>query len=167
MTLAQLPYGSDMPLSGLVTSEALITVSLRLRILDWREQGQPHPDWEGGFKAAGLPPWAIIAFDRLLQIVTRAARSPLDVRGFRCPRLGSDEGRFLQILSLFQHCTDGQAEALLENWLSAAPAQLATSPAINLACALQQSGFLIPLRGAAPTVIACQLGAHRGLIRMQ
>lgn len=166
MTRAQPPYGPDAPLSGLVTSEALIIVSLRLRVLHWREQGRAHPNWKAGFNAGGLPPWAIGAFDRLFQIVTRAA-SPLDVRGFRCPRLGSDEGRFLHVLSLFQHCTDGQAEAMLENWLSTAPAQLAASSAINLACALQQSGLVIPLRGAAPAISARQLGANRGVTRMQ
>jgi hypothetical protein len=167
VTLLPLLYTLDMPISGLRTAEILVIVTLRLRAIWRREPGRKHPNWKEGLQAANLPWRAIEAFEELFQIVATATSYPLDVRGLHCPRLSSDEGRFLQILYLFQHQPDWQAEAMLENWLPPAASRLAASPAISLAGALEQSGLQIPLRDAAPAVTATQVGASRGLRRLQ
>jgi hypothetical protein len=167
IALPQCHYAPDMPMSGLRTAESLIIVTLRLRVLRWREPGRNEPDWREGLKAGNLPSWAIKAFEGLFQIVVTTTRYPLDVRGLHCSRLGFDEGRFLQLVSFFQHYRTGQAEAMLEDWLPAVACRPAADSAASLACALQRAGLLLPLRGAATAVTECEFSPIPSLIRLQ
>jgi len=167
MTLSRPVYAHDLPLSCLKTGEALITVTLRLLAGQWRESGDDYPNWRQGLQASGLSPWAIAAFESLFEIVVAARRHPLDVRDLHCPRLGSDERRFIEIISLFQHGRSEQAEGILRGWLPAAAFRLAAYPAASLASALQQADLLIPLRGVVASVNGHQLSANRSWMWMQ
>jgi hypothetical protein len=146
----------------------LLTATLRLFALPWRAPGESHPDWRGGFLAAGVPDWGVSAFDGLFGIVVAAPRRPLDVRCLHCRVLGRDEGRLLQIVSLFQHRRPGAAAAVLGDWLPPAAQRLAAVPAEGLARALGEAGLLLPWRHlAAVGPMDHQARANPGLSLVQ
>jgi hypothetical protein len=167
IALPQSLYRYDRPISDLRTAELLIVTTLRLRAMQWRKPHAVDLDWRGGFEAGDLPLWAIDMFDDLFQIVAVVTPYPLDVGDLHYPRLGVDEKRILQILSLFQHAKNEQAKALLKDWLPAAACRLATYPAASLAVALQRAKFLIPLPGASAAITQNPLEANPVLTRMQ
>ncbi|NIJ42983.1 hypothetical protein FHS78_003291 [Parvibaculum indicum] len=139
-------YPADTPLSDLKTPELLLTTTLRLFAEAWRRPGEDCPDWRGGLLSAGLPVWGTSAFDGLINMVAAATRRPLDVR---CPRskvLSMDEGRLLQVVSLFQHGQPEPAKAALGAWLPPAAQRMAAVPAEAFARALKESGLVVPMR---------------------
>ncbi len=161
-------YGPDTLLAELGTAEILLAVSLRLFALPWQEPGRDHPDWRKGLAVGRLPPWTANAFEALFGVVIAATRRPLDVRCLDCPRLGYDEARLLQIVSLLQHRRIAEAEAVLETWLPDAARRFALSPAAALARALRQADLVVPLRHAiAPNLPAHQLSTNPGLALLQ
>lgn len=168
MTPPQPVYGPDTLLADLRTAETLLTVTLRLFALPWREPGQIHPDWREGLRAGDLPAHTAQAFEGLLQVVIVATRRPLDVRCLSCPQLGYDEGRLLQIVSLLQHRRGADAEAVLESWLPAAACRFAMPPAVDLAQALRQAGLVIPLRrNVTEAIPAHHISSNPGLMLLQ
>lgn len=165
MMSSQAAHTSGMPISGLRTAEMLIIVSLRLFVLQWRKPSQANPNWREGLQAGKLPPWGITAFERLLHIFPAATRRPLDVCDLHCPWLSSDEGRFLWIMSLFQHSLNVEAESMLEEWLPPTAFRLASYPAASLASALQRANLIIPLRGAAASISEYRFSPNPNQIR--
>lgn len=158
-------YGPDILLADLGTAETLLAVTLRLFVLPWQEPDLNHPDWREGLQAGDLPSWTSLAFEALLRVVVTATRRPLDVRCLHCPKLGYDEGRLLQIISLFQHQRCKEAAAVLESWLPPAACRLAVSPACGLAKGLQRADLVIPLRrNVTVRIPPHQLRIHPGLM---
>jgi hypothetical protein len=152
-------------LADLGTAEMLLAVTLRLFVLPWREPHGDHPDWREGLLSGDLPSWTPLAFAALLRVVVTAAHRPLDVRCLHCLKLGYDEGRLLQIVSLFQHRRCEEAEAVLESWLPPAACRLAVSPACGLAQGLQKADLVIPLRrNATMPIPPHHLSHHPGLM---
>ncbi len=139
-------YAANEPLADLRTAELFVVSSLRLWVLPHRDPTGIHPDWRGGFVAAGIDDVGVPAFDGLFQIVAAAARRSLDVRCLRCARLGEDEGFLLQLLSLLQRERAVAANAILGDWLPPAAARMALLPARGFAMALADGGIAIPLR---------------------
>lgn len=168
MSHPQPVYGPQTLLSDLTTAEALLAMTMRLFVLPWLEPGGDHPDWRAGLRAGGAPSWIAAMFGSLFQIVIAAGRRPPDVRALHCPRLGYDEGRLLQIVSLLQHHRNEEAEAALESWLPAAACRLALSPAEGLARGLKQAKLVIPRRTViVPLPPAHQLRINPGLALLQ
>lgn len=168
MTPPQPVYGPHTRLTDLKAAETLLTITLRLFALPWREPLGQHPDWREGLQTGNLPPWTPLAFEAFLRVVAAASRRPLDVRCPQCPNLGYDEGRLLQITSLFQHRRYEEAAAVLESWLPPAACRLAVSPATGLAKALQQAGLVIPARQSViDEISAHHLQANPGLMLVQ
>jgi hypothetical protein len=141
-------YAVNEPLADLRTAELFVISSLRLWVLPHRDPTGVHPDWRGGFVAAGIDDFGAPAFDGLFQIVAATARRSLDVRCLRCARLGEDEGFLLQLLSLLQRERTEAASAILRDWLPSAAARLALLPAQGFARALMEGGLSIPVRHA-------------------
>lgn len=169
MPAPQPVYGPGTRLTDLGTAENLLAVTLRLFALAWRQQegrepDTTHSDWREGFEAAGLACWAGISFAALFHIVIAATRRPLDVRCLHARELGYDEGRLLQMVSLFQHSQIRHAEAVLESWLPDAAKRMALSPAAGLARALAQGDLVIPLRPGMMKPSPYPLQANRGLM---
>jgi hypothetical protein len=169
LDLPPIVYAPDAPLSELRTAELLLVTTLRLFALPWRAPGRPCPDWRGGLLAADLDAGAITAFDTLFSIVTAGPRRPLDVR---CPcrrMLGIDEGRLLQLVSLFQHGRWSLGEAILGDWLLPAPRRLAMSPAQGLAASLARGHLILPWRHPEEPTLHRVPPAHanRGLALLQ
>jgi hypothetical protein len=161
-------YPAQMPLKELRTAELLLTVTLRLFALAWRARGEAHPDWRGGMLAAGLAPDAIAAFDGLLAVVVVARRRPLEVGCPHCRALSHDEGRLLQMISLFQHGRGEAAEAVLDEWLPPSALRLAAASAQTLAQAMARADLIVPWRHAeAAHIEAGQQGYSRGLALVQ
>lgn len=161
-------YPAGMPLQELRTAELLVTATVRLFALPWRVPGESHPDWRGGLVAAGVPRWGVSAFDGLFGIVVVARRRPLDIRCLHCRALGHDEGRLLQILSLFQHSRSDAAEAVLGDWLPPVAQSLAAAPAEGLAWALAEARLVIPWRHPqAGGAVDDQARANPGLSLVQ
>ncbi len=169
MTVPPPVYPADTDVTALRTAETLLVSTLRLFALTWTIPGDSHPDWRGGLLAARLPLWATKAFDSLFSIVVVATRRPLDVRCLHCRGLGYDEGRLLQLVSLFQHGRPEAGEAVLGDWLPPTAQRLAASPAEGLAAALLQGGLVVPWRGRQPTaaIAAHQVHANPGLVLVQ
>lgn len=157
-------YRPDTQLAELKTAENLLVLTLRLFALACCEPDGRYPDWRDGLRVGNLPGCTPAAFESLLRVVVAAARRPLDVRRLECPRLGYDEARLLQIVSLLQHRRRAAAEAVLESWVPPAACRLAISPAMGLAAALRLADLVVPLRPCAPMAVPShQLHANPGL----
>lgn len=163
-------YAVNEPLADLRTAELFVVSSLRLWVLPHRDPTGIHPDWRGGFVAAGIDDVGAPAFDQLFRIVAAAACRSLDVRCLRCARLGEDEGFLLQLMSLLQRERIAAASAILADWLPSAAARMALLPARGFALALVDAGLPIPVRHAE-AASADYLGASgcsdRGLALVQ
>lgn len=160
-------YARDTPLAELRTAELVLTSTLRLFASAWRAPGENLPDWRGGLLRSGAEPWAASAFDGLFAIVVVATRRPLDVGCPCCPVLSPDEGRLLQLVSLFQHGRPDAGEAVLGEWLPPAAQRLAAAPADGLGRALSQAGLVVPWRHAEAACLPTSArGYDRGLIQV-
>ena len=160
-------YAVDAPLAELATAELFVVSALRLWALPHRDPGGSHPDWRGGFFAAGIDDEGMTAFDVLLRIAATAAKRPLDVRCLRCPRLGEDEAWLLQLVSLLQRRRRGEAAAILGEWLPPAAQRMALMPAEGFADALGAVGLGIVLRHPEAAGGTAAAGADRGLALLQ
>lgn len=130
----------------LTTGELLLVTSLRLYALPFREPHLVHPDWRGGFNAAGVGEVAVPAFAALFDVVSRVPLYPLEIGGPRCHRLHRDEAKFLHLIALKQRSRYPEANTILRQWVPAAAARLAAMPALGLAFALERRGLRLPLR---------------------
>lgn len=168
MTLPKIlaAYPDDAPIAGLRTPEHFIIHALRL----WNAQDErTEPGcglWRDGFRMAGIGDRGTGAFVMLTRIVDAAARRRLDIRCPRCPRLGADEGRFLQGIALAQHDRGAEAALVLGDWLPPAALRAAIGPFEILAAALADKRLKVPLRHAAvvlPGDLRIPTNAGRGL----
>jgi len=145
--LAPAVYAEDAPMTALVAAELLLVISTRLFVLRRAAAGL-GADWRDGLRAAGVGRPGLCAFEALFTIVGHGQVRPLDIR---CPcrrRLGADEGRLLQLVSLFQHGEPEAASAILGDWLAPIAERLAQTQAKALAGALNRAGLVIPWRPA-------------------
>jgi len=71
MTLPRLlpAYATDHPVLELGTAETLVVATVCLWAAPHRDPWQSHPDWHGGFRAAGVAIDGEHAFDTLFWIV--------------------------------------------------------------------------------------------------
>lgn len=155
-------YPDDASLAGLGTAELLLVASLRLYAAACHGE---NLDWRGGLARSGAECGAVPAFGALLGILAAAARRPLDVRCRHCMGLGSDEGRFLQLVGSLQHGRMFDARDLLCDWLPPAAMRLAIVPAKSLAASLARARLLVPLRepvAAAHHVRSLMRQTHAG-----
>ncbi len=154
-------YSADIGLGALTTAERLLVITVRLLVLPRSATGE-RADWNAGLRAAGVEACAAPALEALFRVVAAAQRRPLDIR---CPcrhALGEDEARQLQMVSLFQHARDSEAEAILTDWLPPAAQRLASLPAQVLSAAMERQRLLIPIRTACPTRPVTAFWAARG-----
>lgn len=166
LPVPQPAYPANAPIAELITAEHFVVSALRLWAAPHRQPAELHPDWRGGFAAAGIDKEGIPPFDALLRIVVAATRRPLDVRCARCPHLGEDEAWMLQLMSLLQHSRCAEGESLLGIWVPPAAARMAMLPAMGFAMTLSSAGLTVPLRhGEATQVARLSTTAHaqRGL----
>jgi hypothetical protein len=163
-------YAPNTPLADLCTAELFVVASSRLWPLPFLDPARVHPDWRQGFACAGIGKDGVESFDALLHILATAAPQGLDVRCPRCAHLGEDEGRLLQLTSLFQQRRGDDATAILGDWLPPSAARIAVASAQRFATALTSSRLRIPHRHAeAATVHLLAPSAHasRGLALVQ
>lgn len=139
-------YATNQEIDTLRTAELLAVATLRLWVAAHIDPEGGVPDWRDGLAAASLEAEPSLAFDDLLRLVAQEARRVLDVRCPRCQRLGSDEGRFLELVSLLQRGRPDQAMAILLDWLPPAVARFALLPAMVFAQALGDHGLVVPWR---------------------
>lgn len=158
-------YPVDMPLEDLRTPELLLTTTLRLFALAWRLRDEAHLDWRRGLVSSGLSLDAAGDFDRLLAMVIIAHRRPLDVRRLHCRALSPDEGRLMQIISLFQHGRSEMAVAALGDWVAPAAQHLAAAPAQALAEAMTKKDLIVPWRHAEAARYAAYAHQGRSLVQ--
>ena len=156
-------YAADTPLRDLGTAELLLTVTMRLFAANWSAQGGSRPDWRGGLVRCGAGDEAMAAFDGVFSVVLAASRRPLDLRCATCPTLSPDEGRLLQIVSLFQHQRPDDAVRVLGRWLTPAAQRLGAAPAEALGRALTRVGLVVPWRHAEAAASSARAGS-RGLM---
>jgi hypothetical protein len=83
-----------------------------------------------------------------MDIIASTAIRTIRVRPLRCPILGCDEARLLQLISLFQRDRPEAGAALLAEWLPPAAVRLAERVALALAAALAEAKLIVPLRHA-------------------
>lgn len=145
-------YEADTPLERLDTAELLLVTTQRLWLANFVEPGAGHPSWSGGCRAAGLAAATAQAFDAFWRLVAAAPRRGLDLRCPRCPRLGADEGRFLQAVQALQSGQDPAARAILADWLPPAGLRLALLPLLEVAMALLDAGLALPDRLRLPAL---------------
>ena len=143
-------YAKDHPVLDLGTAETFVVATARLWAAPHRDPWQPHPDWRGGFRAAGVAGEGEHAFDTLFWIVLAGGHRGLDVRCPRCPRLGDDEGWLLQIVGYGQLGRTELVELALESWLPPAAARAATVHASLFARTLMSTGLVLPLGQRSP-----------------
>lgn len=136
----------ETELADLCTGELLLVASLRLYAMPFRDPGGCHPDWRGGFHAAGIEQIAVPSFRALFDIVSRVPLRPLEIGCPHCLRLAGDEAAFLCMTALHQRGRIGEAAAILLDWLPPAATRMAAMPALSLAFALQRGGLFLPLR---------------------
>ncbi|MGE0651381.1 MAG: hypothetical protein AB7P12_06495 [Alphaproteobacteria bacterium] len=162
-------YAADTDLANLATAELLLTATARLFVLPWRGGDGPHPDWRGGWIAAGIDDAGIAAFGNLFGIVATVYMRPLDIREHACPCLGSDEGCLLQLVSLIQHERVGDAQAILASWIPPAAVRMAMPRARDLAAAMARRSLTVPLRHAeaATPPRLTHMHADPGLVLVQ
>lgn len=162
-------YPPETTLADLRTAELLLVMTLRLFVLPGRVPETRHPDWRNGLRAAFVASEAEAAFDGLFRIVAAARHRPIDVRPPPCAALGLEEGRLLQIVSLFQHGRPDAAIATLGDWLPPAAQRLATAPAEVLSATLFQAGLVVPWRrtDVGQAVAGHELRANPGLVLVQ
>jgi hypothetical protein len=144
-------------LAELTTGELLLVASLRLYAAPFRDPVGRHPDWRGGFIAAGIGSVAVPAFATLLGIVSRVPLYPLEIGCPHCRGLGRDEAKLLRMTALHQHGLLSAAAAILHEWLPPAAARMAGMPALGLAFALDRGGLRIPRRDAMSAAAAWPL----------
>ena len=139
-------YQTNMPVSELRTAELFVLTALRLWAAPHRDPTGIHRDWRDAFTIANLVDDGQPAFDALFTVVANATTRGLDVRCTHCAKLGEDEGRLLQLVSLLQRRRSAEAEAILNDWLAAGAAPLALPAALRFSLALAGIGLVVPLR---------------------
>ncbi|MBP2232903.1 hypothetical protein J2847_006237 [Azospirillum agricola] len=132
-------------LQDLRTAEALVVSVLRLWAEPLRAPEETHPHWQDGLTAAGLNNDAAVAFDTVMRITIAAAIRPLDIHRPRCPMLGGDEAKLLDMIALLQHGCHGEAGMLLSDWLALAGVRMALAPLCILSGALDKAGLRLPM----------------------
>ncbi|HEY0283055.1 MAG TPA: hypothetical protein VGC27_10580 [Rhizomicrobium sp.] len=147
-------YLDDMSLSHLNTAELLLTATLRLYVLAQRGAEGECPDWRNGMLTTGVRPCAVVAFDVLVKTILGQTQQALDVRCPLCPKLGADEGRFLQMTSLLQQQRFGAAHAILGQWLPPLAQAAMMSPAVHVAFACASRGLRVPWRHGDTEMLA-------------
>ena len=141
-------YAEDTKLTELGTAELFIVTVLRLWVFGRLETGNAVVDWQSAFVAAGIEKQGVPAFGCFMDIIASAAVQSVRVRPPRCMMLGRDEGRLLQLISLFQRDRRELAVSLLAAWLPAAAVRLAERVGQALAAALAAGNLIVPLRHA-------------------
>jgi hypothetical protein len=135
---------TDSPVMTLSTAEGFVVMSLRLWLAALREPAAATPDWLDGFRRARLGSSAACCFDMLVRLMLGLNRQALDIRWQCCSRLGSDEALFLHALALMQAKRNGEAYALLHDWLRPCAARVAAGLCEQFADALSAAGLLLP-----------------------
>lgn len=156
------------PLTALRTAELFLVHAVRLWTAHFNDPTARIPDWREGFMIAGLDEDGASAFHAMLQIIAVSATRRLDIRCLGCARLGGDEARLLDALSLLQHAKADAAWAVLEPGLPPAALRLVLEQARIVARALAAARLAIPPRrddGAA--VLHPFRHGDRGLALMQ
>jgi len=162
--LAAYPY--DAPIADLRTPELFVLHVMRLWHAHHDEPEPNRPTWQEGFTVAGIAEEGTAGFVSAMRIAMAASRRRLDIRCPRCPRLGSDEARFLQAIALTQHDRAGEAALVLADWLPPAALRAAMGPVVALASALSAKRLRVPLRHASvvmPGDLRIPVNAGRGL----
>ena len=169
LTIPSASYPTNTPLADLRTAELLLVTTLRLYALQLGRSYKSCPDWKDGLRAANTLPWTAAAFQGLLLIVTASSAKPLDVRCMHSPLLGYDEGRLLQLVSLYQRNQPEDAAGILAEWLPPAAVRRAKTPAEALAAAFAEADLIIPCRSVwnSCTPSEHQLKVHPGLSLVQ
>jgi hypothetical protein len=72
------------------------------------------------------------SFDALFGLVAASAIRSIDIRCKRCPHLGEDEGRLLQLVCLSQDDRLAEAAAILGDWLPAGTVRQAVGAGASL-----------------------------------
>lgn len=137
-------YPDDLAITELDTAETFVVATARLWAAPHRDPWQSHPDWRGGFQAAGVSPEGAHAFDTLFWIVVAGGRRSLDIRCCRCRRLGADEARLLQLVASTQAGRTDLTESALADWLLPGAVRAAAVHASIWGHALIAAGLLIP-----------------------
>ncbi|MCK9504845.1 MAG: hypothetical protein M0Q95_11765 [Porticoccaceae bacterium] len=137
------------------TAENLVLVSFRL----WAhahasDNMQPVPDWQLGFRAAGLPPCTEGLFDQLLHGIFSGSRHILQIQHLGCVGISPDELTFLQVASLHQNQQPTQAEFLLHQWLMPTVARVCSAMVLGLCQRLESRGYYLPLRPEAEPALS-------------
>lgn len=155
-------YREDLAILELDTAETFVVATARLWAAPHRDPWQPHPDWRGGFRAAGIDPDGAHAFDTLFWIVVAGGNRTLDIRCPRCPRLGADEAWLLQLTGYAQMGRSDLTEIALGHWLPAAAGRAATVHASIFGGALAAAGLMVPLhrRLTRPTTTSEPAATH-------
>ena len=145
-------YPQDLAVLELDTAETFVVATARLWAAPHRDPWHPHPDWRGGFRAAGIDADGSHAFDTLFWIVVAGGHRTLDVRCPRCPQLGADEAWLLQLTGYAQLGRPDLAEIALGHWLPATAARAAVVHATIFGNALANAGLMVPLhrRSSSP-----------------
>lgn len=138
-------YPEELAVLDLDTAETFVLATTRLWAAPHRDPWHPHPDWRGGFRAAGVDSDGAHAFDTLFWIVVAGGHRVLDVRCPRCPRLGADEAWMLQLTGYAQMGRSDLTELALGHWLPATAARAAVVHATIFGSALVAAGLMVPL----------------------
>jgi hypothetical protein len=138
-------YPEELAIGDLDTAETFVVATARLWAAPHRDPWHPHPDWRGGFRAAGIDTDGTHAFDTLFWIVVAGGHRVLDIRCPRCPRLGADEAWLLQMVGYSQMGRPDLTEIALGHWLPAAAARAAVVHATIFGSALSAGGLMVPL----------------------
>jgi len=146
MSLSRLrpAYPEEFEITELDTAETFIVATVRLWAAPHRDPRQSHPDWRGGFRAAGISADGAHAFDTLFWIVVAGGHRSLDIRCPRCPRLGADEAWLLQLVAYAQVGRPDLTEAALAEWLPPGAGRAAVVHASIYGHALMAAGLLVP-----------------------
>lgn len=145
-------YPSETPLQRLSAAELFVVCTLRFWVADYRDGDCEYASWRRGFAHARISGEGAEGFDALLWVIAASARRTLDVRDVRCPKLGDDEARLLQLTGSLQQDRLAEAVAVLSDWLPPAGVRLALGPAQRLASALAERALRIPDRRTDPSM---------------
>jgi hypothetical protein len=98
-------------------------------VLHDRDPDAVPADWRAGFAHMHIDRDGEASFDALFGLVGASAIRSIDIRCKRCPHLGEDEGRLLQLVCLLQDDRLAEAAAILGDWLPAGTVRQAVGPA--------------------------------------
>jgi hypothetical protein len=122
-------YATDAPIADLQPSELFVICLARLWVLYDRDPDAVPADWHAGFAHMHIDRDGEASFDALFGLVAALAIRSIDIRCKRCPQLGEDERRLLQLVCLLQDDRLAEAAAILGDWLPAGIVRQAVGPA--------------------------------------